>query len=195
MKQFNQNWDGVTRPANLPELKEDNKTFYQQNNIGKAKYTISFHDGVKKHKDGSAFFDIKIFKNKTDLLAFQKKLLEKGYSEKKSFNENWDGVGRPANLPEASESESITIQIALNRAWNAEASGLAKKVYSLKNEILFLEQKLNNAARKSDNTVSTELLDQFFATNGFSLTLHKINFLDTLHSTLAVSERLLKKKV
>lgn len=113
----------------------------------------------------------------------------------KQFNQNWDGVGRSANLPEASESESITIQIALNKTWNTEASSLAKKVYSLKNEILFLEQKLNNAARKSDNTVSTELLDQFFATNGFSLTLHKINFLDTLHSTLAVSERLLKKKV
>jgi hypothetical protein len=113
----------------------------------------------------------------------------------KQFNENWDGVGRSANLPEASESESITIQIALNKAWNAEASSLAKKVYSLKNEILFLQQKLNNAARKSDNTVSTELLDQFFATNGFLQTAHKSNFLDTLHSTLGVSERLLKKKV
>ena len=116
----------------------------------------------------------------------------------KQFNQNWDGVGRPANLPEASESESITIQIALNRVWNAEASSLAKKVYSLKNEILFLEQKLNNAARKSDNTVSTELLDQFLATNGFLQTDrsgNKINFLDTLHRTLGVSERLLKKKV
>ncbi len=113
----------------------------------------------------------------------------------KPFNENWDGVTRPANLPEASESESITIQIALNKAWNTEASSLAKKVYSLKNEILFLQQKLNNAARKSDNTVSTELLDQFLATNGFLQTAHKSNFLDTLHSTLGVSERLLKKKV
>ena len=116
----------------------------------------------------------------------------------KPFNENWDGVTRPANLPEASESESITIQIALNKAWNAEASSLAKKVYSLKNEILFLEQKLNNAARKSDNTVSNELLDQFFATNGFlqiDRSGNKINFLDTLLSSLGVSERLLKKKV
>ena len=81
MKRFNENWDGVTRRTNLSELKEDNKTFYQQNNVGKARYTISFHDGVKKHKDGSAFFDIKIFKNKTDLLAFKKELLAKGYLE------------------------------------------------------------------------------------------------------------------
>lgn len=81
MKQFNKNWDGVTRRTNL---KEDNKTFYQQDGIGKAKYTISFHDGVKKHKDGSAFFDIRIFKNKIDLFAFQKELLGKGYIEKQT---------------------------------------------------------------------------------------------------------------
>ena len=113
----------------------------------------------------------------------------------KQFNQNWDGVGRPTNLPEASESESITIQIALNRVWNAEASDLAKKINSLKYQIILLQQKLDIAARKRDNTVSTELLDQFFATNGFSQTLHKINFLDSLYSTLAASERLLNKKV
>ena len=58
-----------------------NKTFYQQDNIGKAKYTISFHNGVKKHKDGSEFFDIKIFKNKISLSTFRKELLGKGYAE------------------------------------------------------------------------------------------------------------------
>ena len=40
------------------------KTFYRRDNIGKAKYTISFHDGVQTHKDGSRFFGIAIFKNK-----------------------------------------------------------------------------------------------------------------------------------
>lgn len=58
-----------------------NKTFYQQDNIGKAKYTISFHNGVKKHKDGSKFFNIKIFKNKISLSTFRKELLEKGYTK------------------------------------------------------------------------------------------------------------------
>jgi len=34
--------------------------------IGRVKYSISFHDGIKKHNDGSDFWDIKIFKNKVD---------------------------------------------------------------------------------------------------------------------------------
>lgn len=50
------------------------KTFYTQNNIGKAKYCINFNDGIKKHKDGSYFFDIltfsnkKVFKNNIEIL-------------------------------------------------------------------------------------------------------------------------------
>ena len=34
--------------------------------IGRVKYSINFHDGIKKHNDGSDFWDIKIFKNKVD---------------------------------------------------------------------------------------------------------------------------------
>jgi hypothetical protein len=34
--------------------------------IGRAKYSISYYDGIKTHKDGSEFWDIKIFKNKKD---------------------------------------------------------------------------------------------------------------------------------
>lgn len=38
--------------------------------IGRAKYSISYHDGTKKHKDGSDFWDIKIFKTKKDLIKW-----------------------------------------------------------------------------------------------------------------------------
>jgi hypothetical protein len=37
--------------------------------IGRAKYSISFHDGIKTHKDKSEFWDIEIFKTKK---AFEK---------------------------------------------------------------------------------------------------------------------------
>lgn len=57
------------------------KRFHQQDNIGKAKYTISYHDGVKKHKDGSDFFDIEIFKNKKKLKKFRDDLIKDGYVE------------------------------------------------------------------------------------------------------------------
>lgn len=43
-------------------------------NVGKAKYVVSYHDGVKKHKDGSKFFDIAIFKNKKKMKEFINKL-------------------------------------------------------------------------------------------------------------------------
>ena len=58
------------------------KTFYRQDRIGKAKYTISFHDGIQTHKDGSPFFGIAIFKNKKKLKEFTDKLISKGYKER-----------------------------------------------------------------------------------------------------------------
>src|SRR6056300_1953363 len=67
-------------------VNEGKKRFRQQDGIGKAKYTISYHDGREKHKDGSDFFGIQIFKNKKDLETFRKSLLSKGYVEE-SVNE------------------------------------------------------------------------------------------------------------
>jgi len=55
------------------------KTYYQTDNIGRAKYTVSFHDGTKKHADGSPFYDIAIFTNKVKLSAFIKDLEIRGY--------------------------------------------------------------------------------------------------------------------
>src|SRR6056300_562834 len=61
------------------DVKEGKKRFKRQDGIGKSKYTISYHDGKKKHKDGSDFFDIKIFKNKKDLSDFVGTLAKQGY--------------------------------------------------------------------------------------------------------------------
>ena len=59
------------------------KTFYRQDNIGTAKYTVSYHDGAKKHSDGSPFFDVAIFRNKKKLDAFIKKLIAEGYKNRR----------------------------------------------------------------------------------------------------------------
>ena len=67
-------------------IDEGKKRFRQQDGIGKSKYTISYHDGKQKHKDGSDFFGIKIFKNKKDLESFRKDLKKQGYIEE-SVNE------------------------------------------------------------------------------------------------------------
>jgi len=57
------------------------KTYYIRDNIGKCKYTVRFHDGAK-NKDGSPFFDLRIFRNKKTRDAFIKGLLAEGYTNK-----------------------------------------------------------------------------------------------------------------
>jgi hypothetical protein len=61
--------------------KVDGKTYNIMHNVGKSKYVVNFHDGVKKHSDGSRFFDIEIFKNLKELKAFTKKLDSEGYKK------------------------------------------------------------------------------------------------------------------
>ena len=78
----------IMRERAISEMTEGKKRFRQQDGIGKAKYTISFHDGKQKHKDGSDFFGIQIFKNKKDLETFRNTLLSKGYVEE-SVNEGY----------------------------------------------------------------------------------------------------------
>jgi len=57
------------------------KEYYLQENIGRAKYVVNYHNGIKTHKDGSRFFDMGIFSNKQKLEAFVKELIRKGYKE------------------------------------------------------------------------------------------------------------------
>jgi hypothetical protein len=55
------------------------KRYFVQYGIGKAKYVVSYHDGITKNKDGSEFFGIRIFKNLKSLGKFIEELTEKGY--------------------------------------------------------------------------------------------------------------------
>lgn len=50
-----------------------------QSGVGTAKYLVSFHDGVKTHRDGSPFYDLRIFKNKRKQAAFIADLESQGY--------------------------------------------------------------------------------------------------------------------
>ena len=81
---------------------EGKKRYYQQDRVGSAKYTISYHDGKKKHKDGSDFFDIKIFRNKKDLAKFVNTLSKSGYVY--GFNESVSEapITSPSQLPYSS---------------------------------------------------------------------------------------------
>jgi len=57
------------------------KQFNIRYNIGHAKYVVNYHDGNKKHPDGSNFFDISIFSNKKKLAKFKNDLKRNGYIE------------------------------------------------------------------------------------------------------------------
>jgi hypothetical protein len=58
------------------------KTFNFMWGVGRAKYIINYHDGVKKHGDGSDFFDINIFSNKKDFFRRMDELQKEGYKYK-----------------------------------------------------------------------------------------------------------------
>jgi len=70
-------------------LNEGKKRYNVKQNIGKSKFVVDFHDGKKKHRDGSDFFDMKIFNNKKDLEKFEKELKTKGFI--KEEGPCWDG--------------------------------------------------------------------------------------------------------
>jgi hypothetical protein len=78
---------------------EGKKRYYQQDRVGSAKYTISYHDGKKKHKDGSDFFDISTFKNKKDLAKFVNDLNKGGY--KYGFGESVNEAMKPSQVRSA----------------------------------------------------------------------------------------------
>ena len=58
------------------------KNYYIQYGIGKSKYCIFYYNGIKKHIDGSIFYDIKICNSKKDMNEFIKTLITLGYKER-----------------------------------------------------------------------------------------------------------------
>ena len=54
-------------------------TYHVTENVGKCRYVVSFHDGIKIHKDNSPFFDVRTFGNKRKLQKFESELKSSGY--------------------------------------------------------------------------------------------------------------------
>ena len=55
------------------------KKYNEMMNVGKAKYLVSFYNGMDTHKDGSEFWGIRTFTNKVDKGKFCNTLLKEGY--------------------------------------------------------------------------------------------------------------------
>ena len=70
----------LAKKTKFPKAIDEGKKRYNvMYGVGSSKYTVNFHDGKSKHKDGSDFFDIAIFKNKRDLAKKINDLTKKGY--------------------------------------------------------------------------------------------------------------------
>jgi len=88
-------------------VNEGQKRYNQKDGVGKSKYVISYHDGKKKHKDGSDFFDIQIFRNKKDLAKFVNTLHKGGYKygfDESVNEESYKVAGRPVTLIKGKKS-------------------------------------------------------------------------------------------
>lgn len=90
-------------------INEGKKRYREQHGIGKAKYTVSFHDGKKKHPDGSDFFGMKIFKNKKALNDFIAELKKDGY-----LSESINEFGMVIGTPLTRRGEATPTQEAMN---------------------------------------------------------------------------------
>lgn len=60
---------------------DGDKRYNTMYGVGKAKYVVNFHDGVKTHGDGSPFYDIATFSNKKVFNNFVRSLKKEGYKE------------------------------------------------------------------------------------------------------------------
>lgn len=74
------------------------KTFNEMQDVGKAKYVVNYHDGVKVHRDGSPFFDIAIFSSRAKKDQFVRKLEGLGFTRgalrNPPISKQWDSMTR-----------------------------------------------------------------------------------------------------
>lgn len=156
----------INTGTGFTKVNEGKKRFNQTSNVGKSKYTVSYHDGSKKNKDGSDFFDMKIFKNKKELDAFKKDLLGKGYvseSKQNSLSENrWHQLRKEDATPNKKIGVGIRnirkqlseIELFLN--WYSKLkteNGLTKETYwrRTNRHLNAIKERLNNISDRISN--------------------------------------------
>lgn len=55
------------------------KVYIDHPPVGKCKHLVSFHDGVKTHRDGTPFFDLRTARNKKQKERIIRQLKREGY--------------------------------------------------------------------------------------------------------------------
>ena len=157
-------------------VNEGKKAFKVNPGIGSSKYSISSHDGVKKHKDGSDFYDIHIFKNKVDLEKGIKDYKSKGFVEESINEENpglWANIRAKRERGEApapKNSQAYKDAVAAGKEINKEQKSLKREALkSIVREVMQEEaeyqkffQKVMDKAGKSIPSMSDDEKKAFF---------------------------------
>jgi len=137
----------VTVPG-LEGMAEGAKRYREMDNVGTSKYTVSFHDGVKKHNDGSDFFDMKIFNNKEVKNKFITDLEKKGYRPAKPFS------GEEVEETKDKKSDTEIMYKLLGQAMNAKPySDEQKKIIK---QLNVYRKKLNMEPMEESAELKTE---------------------------------------
>jgi hypothetical protein len=138
---------GMVKDLKMESVNEGKKAFKVNPPIGKAKYSISSHNGSSTHNDGSDFWDIKIFKNKVDLEKGIKDYKSKGFVE-----ENIENVAN--GLPQTMGKEKSLKREALK--------SIVKEVMQEEAEYQKFFQKVLDKAGKSIPSMSDDEKKAFF---------------------------------
>ena len=170
------NQDFRFESVNEEVVNEGKKAFKINPGIGSSKYSISSHDGVKKHKDGSDFYDIEIFKNKVDLEKGIKDYKSKGFVEESVNEENpglWANIRAKqarGEAPAPKNSKAYKDAVAAGKEINKEQKSLKREALkSIVREVMQEEaeyqkffQKVMDKAGKSIPSMGDEEKKAFF---------------------------------
>ena len=127
---YDANQPSQTRKYKLADGGEvGNKVYNEMYGVGSSKYLVNFHDGEKTHKDGSPFFDIRIFKNKVEKDKFVKELKSKGFVHKYAEGGEIE-VGSIVNLPEIKMKDG---RVQYERVVGGEVIGIEDGIYDVLN--------------------------------------------------------------
>ncbi len=58
--------------------------YYEQANIGAARYVVNYHNGTTTHTDGSPFYDVVVFSSKRKRDGFVRALCSLGYTAREA---------------------------------------------------------------------------------------------------------------
>ena len=157
-------------------VNEGKKAFKINPPIGSSKYSISAHDGITKHKDGSPFYNILIFKNKADLERRANYFRSEKYIEESINEENpglWANIRAKRERGEApapKNSQAYKDAVAAGKEINKEQKSLKREALkSIVREVMQEEaeyqkffQKVLDKAGKSIPSMSDDEKKAFF---------------------------------